>query len=104
MTRTKLWHLKEEIRIISRIQLPNITTVDEGSNRTTSAVLHAVRSELNCRKPGNKMVDRQTWIWTDEDNTKIRLKRHLFHKFLASKTRENGAAPTGKEAELAVEL
>ncbi|VDO96955.1 unnamed protein product [Heligmosomoides polygyrus] len=86
-SRIKWWRLKEkEAAVISRLQLPTVTTVDETLKNAADATLSAARSELDTTKPGRRKVDRQTWLWTNEVKEKVREKKRLYHAFLDDKT------------------
>ncbi|VDL81607.1 unnamed protein product [Nippostrongylus brasiliensis] len=38
------------------------------------------------------MIDRQTWLWTDEVKEKVRAKKRLYNAFLCNKTADNWSA------------
>ncbi|VDP10129.1 unnamed protein product [Heligmosomoides polygyrus] len=66
--RNKWWRLKKnEAAVTSRIRLPTVTTVEE---TWRGAMLDAARSELVTTKPGRRKVDRQSWLWTNEEAKK----------------------------------
>ncbi|EYB97209.1 hypothetical protein Y032_0142g2300 [Ancylostoma ceylanicum] len=88
--RIKWWRLKEKGEsVTSRIKLPPVTTIGETWKNATPAIAEAARSELFTTKPGHRKIDRQTWLWTDEVEIKVREKERLCHVFLGDKTVDN---------------
>ncbi|VDO74114.1 unnamed protein product [Heligmosomoides polygyrus] len=98
--RIKWWRMEEkEAAMISRVQLPTVTTVDETWKEATDAIRQAARSELGTTKPGRRKVDKQAWLWTDDVKAKVREKRTLYHVFLGEKTADNWRKyPEAKQA------
>ncbi|VDO84911.1 unnamed protein product [Heligmosomoides polygyrus] len=45
--------------------------------------------ELGTTKPGRRKVDKQTWLWTDDEKAKVREKKSLYHVFLGDRTADN---------------
>ncbi|VDO18556.1 unnamed protein product [Heligmosomoides polygyrus] len=88
--RIKWWRMKEkEAAVISRVRLPTVTTVDETWKKATDAIRQAARLELGTTKPGRRKVDKQTWLWTDDMEAKVREKKSLYHAFLGERTADN---------------
>ncbi|VDL65893.1 unnamed protein product [Nippostrongylus brasiliensis] len=54
-----------------------------------TVVYEAARSQLGVTKPGLPMIDRQTWLWTEEVKEKVRAKKRLYNAFLCNKTTAN---------------
>ncbi|VDP14682.1 unnamed protein product [Heligmosomoides polygyrus] len=71
---------EKEAAVISRIQLPTVTTVDKTWKKTTVAIRQAAQSELGITKPGRRKVDKQAWLWTDDVKAKLR-EKSLYHVF-----------------------
>ena len=85
--RIKWWKLKQkEAAVISRIQLPPVTSVEETWRKAADVVVEAARSELGVTKPGRRKTDKQPWLWTDEVKARVREKKRMYHAFLDSKT------------------
>ncbi|VDP13603.1 unnamed protein product [Heligmosomoides polygyrus] len=80
---------EKEVAVISRVQLPTVTTVDETWKKATDAIREAARLELGTTKPGRRKVDKQIWLWTDDVKAKVREKKSLYHVFLCDRTADN---------------
>ncbi|VDL78641.1 unnamed protein product [Nippostrongylus brasiliensis] len=91
--RIKWWRLrKKEAEVIGGIRMPPIVDVDGTWQDMKSVVDDAARSQLGVTKPGRRMIDRQTWLWTEEVMEKVRAKQRLYNVFLCSKTAANWSA------------
>ncbi|KAK1806294.1 hypothetical protein P4O66_000163 [Electrophorus voltai] len=61
---------------------------------------------LGTRKPGRRCLNRQTWLWAEEVQQRVREKKEAFTAWFANKTIENwqGYTDTKREAKRAVAL
>ncbi|VDL76323.1 unnamed protein product [Nippostrongylus brasiliensis] len=48
-------------------------------------VYEAALSQLGVNQSGRRMIDRQTWLWTDEVKEKICAKKRPYNAFLCNK-------------------
>uniref|UniRef100_A0A7I4XRC0 Reverse transcriptase domain-containing protein n=1 Tax=Haemonchus contortus TaxID=6289 RepID=A0A7I4XRC0_HAECO len=88
--RIKWWRLKEkEEAVVSSILLPAVTTVDETWKGAAEAITRVAPSKLGVTKPGRRMLDKQTWLWTDHVRDKVHEKKKQYHAFLIEKTADN---------------
>ncbi|WKX94957.1 hypothetical protein Q1695_011868 [Nippostrongylus brasiliensis] len=91
--RIKWWCLKKkEAEVIGGIRMPPIVDVDGTWQDMKSVVYDAARSQLGVTKPGRRMIDRQTWLSTEEVKEKVRAKKRLHNVFLCNKTVANWSA------------
>ncbi|EYB91331.1 hypothetical protein Y032_0207g2032 [Ancylostoma ceylanicum] len=92
-TRVNWWRLKEnEAAVVSRIQLPSVTTVDETWEKATGAIAEAARTELGMTKPNRRKIGKKTWLWTEEVKELVREKKRRYHAFLDRKMPDNWRA------------
>ncbi|VDL74393.1 unnamed protein product [Nippostrongylus brasiliensis] len=88
--RIKWWRLKEkEAEVVGGIRMPPIVDVNGTWQDMKTVVYEAARSQLGVTKPGRRMIDRQTWLWTEEVKEKVRAKNCLYNAFLCNKTAAN---------------
>ncbi|EYC11993.1 hypothetical protein Y032_0048g1551 [Ancylostoma ceylanicum] len=91
--RVKWWRLIEnEAAVVSSIQLPSVTIVDETWEKAIGAIAEAARTELNMTKPNRRKIDKETWLWTEEAKELVREKKRRYHAFLDRKTPDNWRA------------
>lgn len=103
----KWWKLhKQKAAIVNGITFPtiNLDAVDTVWAALRDSATATARVALGTRKPGRRQIDKQTWLWTDEVQEKVRAKKVAFKKWHAQRTDENcrGYKAAKKEAKRTV--
>lgn len=89
-SRIKWWRFHEkESEMIHRIQLPDVTDVENTWNRVKDIIHIAAKKTIGSTKPGRRYINFDTWLWTDEVKMRVREKKRQYHVFLDDKTHVN---------------
>lgn len=94
-TTIKWWKLVDhKATIVNAINFPKINPddVDATWAALRNSIVSTAKVVLGSRKPGRRRIDKQTWLWTDEVQEKVRMKKMAFKKWHAQKTEENWRA------------
>ena len=63
--------------------------MEESWNQIKNTIHKAASATLGDTKPSKRYINRDTWLWNDDVEMKVREKKRLYHKFLDDKTPGN---------------